>query len=46
MRGKLLLCLMDLCNEDEEVSSSVDWVHMIDRGGFVHVSDRTYMLFE
>ena len=46
MRGKLLLCLMDLCDEDEEVSSSADWVHAVDRGGLVRVSESTYMLFE
>ena len=37
---------MDLCDEDEEVTSSTDWVHMIDRGGLVRVSEGTYMLFE
>ncbi len=46
MRGKLLLCLMDLCDEDDEVSSSADWVHAVDRGGLVRVSESTYMLFE
>ena len=39
MRDKLLLCLMDLCDEDEEVSNSVDWVYAVDRGGLVHVSE-------
>ena len=46
MRDKLLLCLMDLCDEDDQVSSSADWVHMVDRGGLVHISESTYMLFE
>ena len=46
MRGKLLLCLMDLCDEDKDVSSSADWVHPVDRGGLVHVSETTYMLFD
>ena len=46
MRGKLLLCLMDLCDEDEEVSSSADWVHAVDRGGLVRVSESVYLLFE
>ena len=46
MRGKLLLCLMELCDEDKNVSSSADWVHAVDRGGLVHVSEMTYLLFE
>ncbi len=46
MRRRLLLCLMDLCDEDEEVSSSADWVHAVDRGGLVRVSESTFMLFE
>ena len=46
MRGKLLLCLMDLCDEDDEVSSSADWVHAVDRGGLVRVSENTQLLFE
>ena len=46
MRDKLLLCLMDLCDEDDDVSSSADWVHAVDRGGLVHVSESTYSLFE
>ena len=46
MREKLLLCLMDLCDEDEEVSNSADWVHAVDRGGLVHVSENTFMSFE
>ena len=46
MRGKLLLCLMDLCDKDKDVSSSADWVHAVDRGGLVHVSEPTYLLFE
>ena len=37
---------MDLCDEDEEVSSSADCVHAVDRGGLVHASENTYMLFE
>lgn len=43
---KLLLCLMDLCDEDEEIADSADWVHAVDRGGLTRVSDNTYMLFE
>ena len=46
MKGKLLLCLMDLCDEDEDVSNSADWVHAVDRGGLTHVSENTYLLFE
>ena len=46
MKDKLLLCLMDLCDEDEEVSNSADWVHAVDRGGLTHVSENTYQLFE
>ena len=37
---------MDLCDEDKDVSSSANWVHAVDRGGLVHVSETTYMLFE
>ncbi len=46
MRSRLLLCLMDLCDEDDEVTSSAEWVHAVDRGGLVRVSETTYMLFE
>ena len=46
MRGKLLVCLMDLCDEVKDVSSSADWVRAVDRGGLVHVSETTYLLFE
>ena len=46
MKEKLLLCLVDLCDEDEMVSKSADWVHAVHRGGLVHVSENTYMLFE
>ena len=41
----LLLCLMDLCDEDEDVSSSADWVHAVNRGGLCLVSENTAMLF-
>ena len=37
---------MDLCDKDKDVSSSADWVHAVDRGGLVHVSEMTYLLFE
>ena len=41
MRDRLLLCLMDLCDEDEEVSTSAEWVHTVDRGGLcVYVKAR------
>lgn len=46
MRGKLLVCLMDLCDEVKDVSSSADWVRAADRGGLVHVSETTYLLFK
>lgn len=46
MRDRLLLCLMDLCDEDDEVTSSAEWVHAVDRGGLVRVSETTYMVFE
>ena len=36
----LLLCLMDLCDEDEE---SADWVHVVNRGGLCLVSETTAM---
>ena len=44
-KGVLLLCLMDLCDEDEEVSESADWVHAVNRGGLCLVSEATAMLF-
>ena len=46
VKGKPFLSLMDLCNEDEEVFSSGDWVHAVDRGGLTRVSENTYLLFE
>ena len=46
MKEKLRLSLMDLCNEDKEVSNSADWVHAVDRGGLVRVSENTYLVFE
>ena len=46
LRGKLLLCLMDLCDEDGDTSGSADCVHAVDRGGLVRVSESTYLLFE
>ena len=44
-KGTLLLCLMDLCDEDEDVSESADWVHAVNRGGLCLVSETTAMLF-
>ena len=44
-KGDLLLCLMELCDEDDETSSSADWTHIIDRGGLCRVSENTYMVF-
>ena len=44
-KDHLLLCLMDLCDEDESVSQSADWVHAVDRGGLVRVSENTFFLF-
>ena len=32
-KGDLLLCLMDVCDEDDEVSNSADWIHAVGRGG-------------
>ena len=46
LRGKLLLCLMDPCDEDDNTSGSADRVHAIDRGGLVRMSESTYLLFE
>ena len=37
---------MDPCDEDDNTSGSADRVHAIDRGGLVHVSESTYLLFE
>ena len=45
LRDKMLLCLMDLCDEDEETSPSADWVHAVNRGGLVRVSKNTFSLF-
>ncbi len=44
---ELVLCLMDLIDDDEEdtASSSSDWLNTIDRGGLWHVSENTYMTF-
>ena len=44
-KDALLLCLMDLCDEDEDVSESADWVHAVNRGGLCLVSETTAMLF-
>lgn len=38
----LLLCLMDLCDEHEDASGSVDWVSVVSRGG---LCETTAMLF-
>ena len=46
MMEKLLLCLLDLCDENEEVSSSADWVYAVERGGLVRIIESMYMLFE
>ena len=37
-----LLCLMDVCDEDDEVSNSADWIHAVDRGGLCHVSENIH----
>lgn len=42
-KDDLLLCLMDIC--DEDVSDSADWVHAVNRGGLCLVSETTAMLF-
>ena len=44
-KESLLLCLSELCDEDEVVSSSADWMHAIDRGGLCHVNENTFSLF-
>ena len=41
----LLLCMMDMCDEDDETISSADWLHAIDRGELCRVSEATVMLF-
>ena len=46
-KAVFLLCLMDLYDEDEDVSESADWVHAVNRGG-LHVcliGESTAMLF-
>ena len=37
---------MDLCDEDDETSFTSDWVKAVDRGGLVHVSKNTFLLFQ
>ena len=44
-KGDLLLCLMELCDEDDDVSSSADWTRTIDRGGLCRVSENTFLVF-
>ena len=46
LKDELTLCLKELKDESNDVRhASEDWLHDIDRGGLVHVSDMTYMLF-
>ena len=45
MKDKLILCLMDLCDEDEEVTNTSDWINAIDRGGLVRISENTFEFF-
>ena len=44
-KGVLLLCLMDLRDEDEDMSEGADWVHAVNRGGLCLVSETMAMLF-
>ena len=44
-KGDLLLCLMELCDEDDDVSSSADWTRTIDRSGLCRVSENTFLVF-
>ncbi len=44
-KESLLLCLSELCDEDEVVSSSADWVNAIDRGGLCCINENTFGLF-
>ena len=44
-KGALLLCMMDMCDEDDDTSSSADWLNAVDRGGLCRVSEATVMLF-
>ena len=46
MKDKLILCLMDLCDEDEEVTNTSDWINAIDRGGLVRISENTFQFFQ
>lgn len=41
LKDKLLFCLMELCDEDEDITITSDWVNAIDRGGGLFVSART-----
>lgn len=42
-KGKLLLCILDI--RDEEHDESCKWVDVIDRGGLTHVNIMTYHVF-
>ena len=44
-RALLLICMMDMCDEDDDTSSSADWLNAVDRGGLCRVSEATMMLF-
>ena len=46
MRDKFRLCLQDLCDKNDEILSSADWKHAVDRGGLMHVSESTCSLFK
>ena len=36
---------MELCDEDDDVSSSADWTRTIDRDGLCRVSENTFLVF-
>ncbi len=45
-KDQMLLCLITLCDEDqEEQQTAVDWINAVDRGGLCHVSETTFQLF-
>ena len=44
-RDDMLLCFMDIKDEEMDASNSADWVHAVDRGGLYKVSESTFMVF-
>ena len=47
MKDELLLCLAELNDVEpsEMENESKDWMERVDRGGLMHISNMTYMMF-